>query len=462
MTTRTFVGVAFLLCAMPFVTSAATAEELQAQIAALLARINALQQQLGTNPAGGTSGGVTNTPSVPAGGAVQCPHVSRVLKNGASGPDVSRLQQFLARDPSVYPEAQVTGYFGALTEKAVQRFQCKNKLVCDGTPDSTGYGVAGPRTAALMALQCAEVSSGSGSTTGSSGSVGGFIRVTPVTGNPPLVVSIEATVNTKRSCASASYEVDYGDNTPKTLIAVPANTCTELRQALSHTYTVPGAYTVTLRSGTQQTHATVTVGGSSGSGTPPATVDSLSGSPSSGSAPLTVSFRGTINASGSCNINSYLLDFGDGQTAPVAPNGCAPSLFSATHAYTRAGTYTAKLIRDAGGVQVGTMTVTVSGSSNDSSNNNSSYGSFFSVTPGVQGSVFTILAAFEIPSPCTAYQLNWGDSSAQVTQAQGTCSGGTVSKQFEHTYANGGTYTVTLRRGANLEESHSVGITISE
>lgn len=443
------VGTALFLGALPFLTNAQTQTDLQNQIADLLARITALQAQLGAS--GTPTPGPVATPPIPSGG-VQCPHVSRVLKRGATGVDVTRLQQFLALDPSVYPEAQVSGYYGALTEAAVKRFQCKNKLVCDGTPESTGYGVTGPRTAALMALQCPNIIGEAGS------NVGGFIKVTPVSGNAPLNVTVEATVNTTKACAAASYEVDYGDNTPKTVINIPSNNCSELRQVLSHTYAAPGTYTIVLRSGIQQTSATVVVGGQGGGG-PQGTVDSLAVTPQAGAAPLTVTFRATINSSGACNSNTYTLDFGNGQTAPLTPSGCAPSLVSATHIYPSAGTFTARLVRDAGNIVVGSATVTVGGGSGGSGGTN--YGSFFSVTPGASGDVFTVQAEFEIPSSCTGYQLNWGDATASASQSHATCSTEIARKEFEHTYANPGSYTVTLKRGPNLEEVHTAGITIS-
>ncbi len=46
----------------------------------------------------------------------------------------------------IYPEELITGYYGKLTVKAVQRFQCKYGIVCSGTPETTGYGLAGPIT----------------------------------------------------------------------------------------------------------------------------------------------------------------------------------------------------------------------------------------------------------------------------------------------------------------------------
>ncbi|MBI5732842.1 peptidoglycan-binding protein [Candidatus Jorgensenbacteria bacterium] len=56
------------------------------------------------------------------------------------GPEVTKLQGLLAKDPSLYPEGFITGYFGSLTQKAVQRFQCKYGIVCSGTSETSGYG----------------------------------------------------------------------------------------------------------------------------------------------------------------------------------------------------------------------------------------------------------------------------------------------------------------------------------
>ncbi len=47
------------------------------------------------------------------------------LQYNDRGEDVSLLQEWLANDASVYPEALVTGYFGPLTKAAVSRFQEK-------------------------------------------------------------------------------------------------------------------------------------------------------------------------------------------------------------------------------------------------------------------------------------------------------------------------------------------------
>jgi len=62
------------------------------------------------------------------------------------GPEVTKLQGLLAKDPSLYPEGLITGYFGLLTQRAVQRFQCKYGIICSGTSETTGYGNVGLNT----------------------------------------------------------------------------------------------------------------------------------------------------------------------------------------------------------------------------------------------------------------------------------------------------------------------------
>ena len=49
------------------------------------------------------------------------------LKIGSEGNEVKKLQECLARDPKIYPEGEVTSYFGSKTKAAVIRFQEKYK-----------------------------------------------------------------------------------------------------------------------------------------------------------------------------------------------------------------------------------------------------------------------------------------------------------------------------------------------
>lgn len=72
------------------------------------------------------------------------------LALGSRGRDVFYLQTLLAEFFGVYPEAQITGYFGPLTEKALQRFQKKYGVVGNGSVSSTGWGVLGPKTRAKI------------------------------------------------------------------------------------------------------------------------------------------------------------------------------------------------------------------------------------------------------------------------------------------------------------------------
>lgn len=432
------------LLLLPFATTALTADELRLQINDLLGKIQALQTQIGT---GGTVTGTT-----PTGGTITpagtCPRVSRVLKAGDSGADVTRLQQFLALDPSVYPDAQVTGYYGALTEAAVKRFQCKNKIVCDGDASSTGYGVTGPRTAAILALQCPD---GGASASGGSGQLSGFIKVSPTVGVSPLNISVDATVNTARSCAAQVYQIDFGDNSAPVAVSVPANRCSELQQVFPHTYQNGGTYQVLLRAGTHQVSATVNV--TQGSGAPSSSSDTLNATPTSGATPLTVTFSGTVNASGQCNAGPYSINFGDGQTASIALSGCTASSFQVPHTYSTSGSYTVRLYRGSPAVSAATVTI-------NAGSGTSSTGGAFAVEGGVNSNPFTVRARFDIASSCSRYELNWGDGSPTVVQAEGSCSSGTVSREFTRTYQSGGSYTVTLKRGVSLNLTDTAAVTI--
>jgi len=75
----------------------------------------------------------------------------RNLSFGETSDDVTALQEFLAKDPEVYPRGLVTGYFGPLTKAAVIRFQEKyvdEVLAPFGLTKGTGF--VGAKTRAKL------------------------------------------------------------------------------------------------------------------------------------------------------------------------------------------------------------------------------------------------------------------------------------------------------------------------
>ncbi|MBU4224124.1 peptidoglycan-binding protein, partial [Patescibacteria group bacterium] len=75
---------------------------------------------------------------------------TKAMYPGFKHEEVTKLQQYLSQDASLYPEKEITGYFGELTLKAVQRFQTKYSIVSSGTSATTGYGLVGPATRAKL------------------------------------------------------------------------------------------------------------------------------------------------------------------------------------------------------------------------------------------------------------------------------------------------------------------------
>lgn len=148
-TLRVVVLTPLILLALVSVTHAQTNAQLQAELNALVQQLAALQAQLQVTT------GTPTTPTPSVGSAFgQCPNLYRPLRLGMSGSDVTALQAFLAGDSTVYPEATISGFFGALTEKAVRAFQVRYGIATNGTPDTTGYGGVGPTTRARIASVC--------------------------------------------------------------------------------------------------------------------------------------------------------------------------------------------------------------------------------------------------------------------------------------------------------------------
>ena len=126
------------VAAFGFTANAATADELQAQITALLAQISQLQ-------------------GAPAASNIGCYAFTRDLTDGVSGADVSALQSYLA-SKGMFAVAP-TGYFGAITKAAVASWQSAN-----GVMPAAGYFGAVSR--AKYAATCGEVIVGDDDTSG--------------------------------------------------------------------------------------------------------------------------------------------------------------------------------------------------------------------------------------------------------------------------------------------------------
>jgi hypothetical protein len=131
----------FLTLALPFAASAATITELQAQLQVLMAQLATLQAQQ------------TTFAAPQSGAAISCPNLIRNLGRGMKGTDVTQFQNFLISQ-NLLASDNNTGFFGALTEIAVQQWQAKQGIVSSGTPNTTGYGAVGPRTRDRIAMSC--------------------------------------------------------------------------------------------------------------------------------------------------------------------------------------------------------------------------------------------------------------------------------------------------------------------
>jgi len=138
---------------------AVTTTDLQAQIAALLAQINALQTQL----------------SAQGGAAASSYTYTKDLTLGSKGDDVTALQQMLISGGFLTAVSAPTGYFGPLTKSALAAYQASVGI-------SPAAGYFGPKTRAYVASLPA---AGGGAAAG-----GGTSTTTPTVSGAPLTVTL--------------------------------------------------------------------------------------------------------------------------------------------------------------------------------------------------------------------------------------------------------------------------------
>jgi peptidoglycan hydrolase-like protein with peptidoglycan-binding domain len=100
--------------------------------------------------------------------------------------EVFWLQQFLNDTGYVLTSSgpgsagQETSFYGPITQAALKQFQCDKSVVCSGTPESTGYGLVGPKTRSALNIAVAVVGFAP-----SDAPVPGTLPPTPLPPTPP-------------------------------------------------------------------------------------------------------------------------------------------------------------------------------------------------------------------------------------------------------------------------------------
>lgn len=219
-----------------------------------------------------------------------------------------------------------------------------------------------------------------------------------------LTVAVDASASTDPDGTIASYTWNFGDGT------------TGSGKTASHTYAAAGTYTVTL-SVTDDKGGVSSPVQKSVTAKLPNVAPTAAFTHSANQLSLSVDASGSSDPDGS--IASYKWDFGDGTP------GSGPT---ATHVYAASGTYAVKLVvtDDAGATGQVTTSVSVSAP------NQAPTASFTVSQAGMRAVTVDAEGSSDPDGSVSDYAWDFGDGS--------TGSGKTTN----HTYATGGTFTVTL------------------
>ena len=217
-----FAGFGVILLASPLLASADTASDLQAKRDSLLIQATQLRAELATV--------IMSEPISLLGAA--CPRLGRRLAFGARGDDVAGLQKVLIA-AGVLADGSATGFFGPLTQAAVQKLQAANGIVSRGSPATTGWGAVGPMTRSWIARWCGGNRNFSAS---------------PTSGPAPLAVTFSVK-GAREVDFTQGYTIDFGDGSSdkvnivgQALCTSGSTTCNPNRYGNSHTYTPVGTY----------------------------------------------------------------------------------------------------------------------------------------------------------------------------------------------------------------------------
>ncbi len=406
--------------------------------------------------------------SIPiAGGAQQgdCVLLERTLRLGSSGEDVSALQQYLKEERYFFMEP--TGYFGRVTEGALKAWQAAKGIVSNGTPETTGWGVAGPRTRAIINARCTTTTTPA------------MLQGVPERGAAPLSVMFTARI----PAASTGYRIDFGDGEDERI--QPQRGCSNIYggacadPTVRHTYEEEGTFTArlmyqppwsctgpagcpTVMPREQEVdNFTIRVGDVS-TGLAPVILGV------NGPASLAVEEMGTWNirvSDGSGNL-TYSVSWGDegilGQISFFGGVRPTQSTGTFTHAYQAGGMYSARFtVSNAHGSASKTLPVLV-GSAN--------YG-LYSFAPYPENGAAPLTVTFTIQSPgvfstaqgAKTFLVDFGDG---TPAASVDCSASFPYQQcvVQHTYTKVGTYTARLidRGGCTTDATGCLGSPASE
>jgi len=131
--------------------SVSAASDKLALIAQIQAALNSLIAQLKAKIGEMIANGEYVSPALmafaPGASAPTAAKITRTWTFGQTGEEIKNVQTILAKDAAVYPEGQITGYFGPLTLAAVQKFQLKHGIA---KASDLGFGIVGPATRAKL------------------------------------------------------------------------------------------------------------------------------------------------------------------------------------------------------------------------------------------------------------------------------------------------------------------------